>query len=152
MMKNERLRRQLIDRAIEQALAAFFEYVFTGVADRGFAMVFHAEMENGESAVGYQCLHGYHLEVGGFQFQGATTIMARSDGTYQVTITASYTWNDRIDPNFQYVTDSRKNRLGNVITFGVADDYNIHITWGSTTTVTLDSRGNPLSIRGYPAP
>jgi RHS repeat-associated protein len=152
MMRNDRLQVQLMDRAIEQALAAFFEYVISGIADRGFAIIFHAVMENGESVVGYQYLHGTNMDVGGFQFKGATTITVRSNGTYEVTVVGSYTWNDIIDPNPQYSTDVWKSRVAEVATFGRAEAYNIHITWGSKTTVTLDSRGSVLSIRGYPSP
>ena len=51
----------------------------------------------------------------------------------------SYTWNDIIDPNFQYSTDKWKSDFAHKwIPFADPQDYQIHITWNDKTVFYAD--------------
>jgi len=152
MMDNQLLRMQLTGPAQEQAQLALARYLAGDGPNGTFSETFHAEIENGEGIVGYQYLHGTDADAGDFRFSGDTAVSPLPDGTYEVTIAGHYTWNDTIDPNYQYYTDTWKSRLAEIITLGQADPYRIHISWTSDTKIILDHQGNVLSIEGYPAP
>jgi uncharacterized protein YukE len=152
MTSNELLSRQLVGPAQEQAQNALRGYLDGNGPNGSFNERFPAEIQNGEGIVGYEYLHGTNSDAGDFQFGGDTTVRPRSDGTYEVTIDGSYTWNDTIDPNPQYTTDTWKSRLAEIATLGAADPYDIHINWHKETKVILDANGNVQSISGYPAP
>jgi hypothetical protein len=107
-------------------------------------------MENGEAVVGYQYLHGTNKDVGDFNMTGNSTV-TRSGNGYEVRIKSRYTWNDIIDPNFQYSTDRWKDKVAQIISLGHAKPYQIHITWTEETVVKLDKEGNVISMQGYPA-
>ncbi len=83
------------------------------------------EIENGESIIGYQYLHGTNADVGGFQISGT----AKKDEKDNITFDIHIQWNDIIDPNFQYSTDQRKARLAQEISGGKAAPYTIRIGW-----------------------
>jgi uncharacterized protein YukE len=152
MMDNQRLREQLTGPAQDQAQVALHDYLNGRGSTGSFDEQFAAEIENGEGIVGYQYLHGTSEEAGGFEYQGTSAVRPRADGNYEVTLDSGYTWNDTIDPNPQYTTDTWKSRLAEVVTLGQADPYDIHLTWHSETTVVLDQQGNVIEIEGYPAP
>ena len=150
MMANESLRVAMAGRTGTAAQEALIAYLSTGQQQGSFDTSFSQAIENGEGIVGYQYLHGTNADVGGFEHSGSTVVTPLPDGTYQVTIDASYTWNDVIDPNPEYSTDRWKSTLAEVLTLGQADAYDIHITWGGPTTLVLDAAGNVISIDGYP--
>lgn len=106
------------------------------------------EIDNGEGVVGYQYLHGTDGTVGGFQHNGTTSVKPLPDGTYEVTVNSNYQWNDVIDSNYKYETDTWKNKVAEIVTFGMADPYNIHIGWKGSSTVIVDSQGNVVSGSG----
>lgn len=106
------------------------------------------EIDNGEGVVGYQYLHGTDGTVGGFQHNGTTSVKPLPDGTYEVTVNSNYQWNDVIDPNYKYETDTWKNKVAEIVTFGMADPYNIHIGWKGSSAVIVDSQGNVVSGSG----
>ena len=54
-------------------------------------------------------------------------------------------WNDIIDPNYSYESDSKKAKLAKFVSFGYAKDYYICIIWSDTSV--LDSNGK--WIRGW---
>jgi hypothetical protein len=85
------------------------------------------------------------------QYQGTSTVKPLSDGTYEVTLNSGYTWNDIIDPNYEYSTDKKKNGWAEIITLGQADPYDMHITWHAQTKVIVDASGNVVDMKGYPA-
>jgi WXG100 family type VII secretion target len=107
---------------------------------------FHTSLESGEGVVGYQYLDGTNANVGGFERKGVATIAPDGQGGHTVTMNMEYTWNDIIDPNPQYDTDTWKSRFAELITLGRADPYEMHISWDETTVVHLDANGNPVSI------
>lgn len=134
----------------EQAKAAVEQYLQTGQTDGTFNTTSPMEMENGEGIVGHQYLHGTDANAGGFNHNGTTRVRPLEDGTYEVTVASNYRWNDRIDPNPQYGTDRWKSTIAEIITFGRADPYDIHIGWQGETTVIVDAHGNVVSGKGWP--
>jgi hypothetical protein len=148
MKANPELTQQLDQLVQRQALVAFDR---RGIAppDEPFDHTTSMEIQNGEGITGYEYLHGTNGDVGGFRFKGSTQITKVADG-YDVKVPASYTWNDVIDPNPQYGTDTWKSRIAEIVTLGRADPYDIHITWSGDATVHLDKDGNVRSVTGYP--
>ncbi|MFE3545614.1 hypothetical protein ACFXK0_21840 [Nocardia sp. NPDC059177] len=151
MMSNQLLRSQLEEPVTTAAQAALQGYLANGnPSQAGTPQSLHAEIENGEAIIGYQYLHGTDSTVGDFTFLPNSTVKPRGDGTYEVTMHNSYTWNDIIDPNPQYGSDQTKSAIAEAITLGTADPYNIHINWTGSTTLIMDASGNVLSQSGYP--
>lgn len=99
------------------------------------------EIKNGEYIIGYQYLHGTNAKVGGFVIEAFITKNRRG----QTTFCCSYMWNDIIDPNYSYESDSKKAKLAKFVSFGYAKDYYICIIWSDTSV--LDSNGK--WIRGW---
>lgn len=141
--------RELNDNAARQALE---NYLATGATTSSHSETTNAVLDNGEGIVGSQYLHGSNADAGGFQYEATSTVVPNGDGTYTVTLDPTYTFNDRIDPNGQYRTDRVKSTIAEIITFGQADPYDIHISWGDPVTVVVDADGNPVpgSQRGWP--
>ncbi len=142
MQDNPALTGDLRGRAIETAQALYH----SGQTHMNIDETFSMAIENGEGIVGYQYLHGTNANVGGFERDGAATIMPNESGGYLVQMEMTYTWNDVIDPNPIYSTDRWKSTIAEIVTLGQADAYEIHITWSETTFVELDADGNPVSI------
>lgn len=90
------------------------------------------EIENGEQIIGYQYLHGTNADVGGFQIIG--TLTKYSDNSALVECT--YRWNDIIDPNFYYDTDSAKAQFAKSIPFADPTDYVIRISWYDSSVIS----------------
>lgn len=139
--------RQLNDDAVAEAIA---NYESTGQTSMDHSATTNAVLDNGEGIVGSQYLHGSNADAGGFQYDSSTTVTPNGDGTYTVQVTPEYTFNDRIDPNGQYVTDRVKSTFAEIITLGQADPYDIHISWGEPVTMVVDADGNPVSQQGWP--
>lgn len=151
MEANPTLSQQMQDQIAGQAKLALQDSLNGGRESGSFATTASVEIENGESIVGYQYLHGTDANAGGFQHSGTTKVEGPlPDGTYRVTIDSTYQWNDTIDPNPQYSTDTAKNFVAEAITLGRADPYEIHIEWSETTTVVLDENGNLINGEGWP--
>jgi WXG100 family type VII secretion target len=130
-----------------QAVATAQQLMASGAGSMTINETSAMEIENGEGVVGYQYLHGTNANVGGFQRQGTATATPNSAGGYTVEMNMTYTWNDVIDPNPQYNTDTLKSRIAEIATLGRADPYEIHISWDETTVVELDSQGKQISIQ-----
>ncbi|MFC9967614.1 hypothetical protein ACFVH4_25590 [Nocardia ignorata] len=151
MMNNQLLRNQLEEPVTAAATAAVQGYLQNGNASQaGTPQRLQMEIENGEQIIGYQYLHGTNHDVGGFTFVPNSTVRDRGDGTYEVTMFNSYTWNDTIDANKQYESDQDKNRVAEAISLGQADPYDIHINWNANTTLIMDASGRVISQTGYP--
>lgn len=97
---------------------------------------FHAEIENGEDAVGYQYLHGTNGAVGDFQIKGAADVQRRKTST-QVNFDVEFTWHDIIDPNKKYITDRAKDLFARIITLNRVKAYRIHIRWSGQPIVKV---------------
>jgi len=104
---------------------------------------FPTQIENGESIIGYQYLHGTN---GGLGRTGTISIERNPDGTAVVNLDMQYSWNDVIDPNGKYSTDTVKNRIAEAITLGKADPYDMQINWSENTQIVLDKDGNVSKI------
>ncbi len=92
-------------------------------------------IDNGEDAVGYQFLHGTDATVGGFQISGSISKDNKGNTTYDLT----YTWNDIMNPNFNYSTDAEKANAAQSIPGANPTDYNFHLSWHDRTII----RNNP---------
>ncbi|MEU9073609.1 hypothetical protein [Kitasatospora sp. NPDC048538] len=117
----------------------------------GFDRTTDMEIQNGEGIVGYQYLHGTDSTVGGFGIKGDRQVVRLPDGTYEVHVKSSCTWNDIMDPNPKYQTDKDKSNIGDVISLGQAESYRFHLTWPREAVVRLDADGNVLTtVSGQP--
>ncbi len=74
------------------------------------------EIENGEGIQGYHYLHG-----------------TNGDMIFEL----CYKWNDIMDPNFIYSTDSKKAEFAKKIPFANPTDFNMHIIWRNTTVIQV---------------
>ena len=52
-----------------------------------------------------------------------------------ITYNLTYTWNDIIDPNFMYDSDSKKAAFAKKIPFANPTDYTISISWTDKTVI-----------------
>lgn len=150
MMNHNGLAQQLDGRVHAQAQQSLTEYLNGAGPERGYSAQFHAETQNGESITGYQYLNGTNARAGDFRIDGATHVEPLTNGTYKVTVDGGYQWNDIIDPNFQYDTDSYKDKIAQIITLGQAEPYQIHIGWHSQTEFIFDQSGAVVTAKGYP--
>lgn len=132
------------------AKALYDQYLANGTTSAPLDVTFHASIENGEGINGHQYLHGTNNKVGDFHIGGNATITPTADGGYDVTIDGAYAWNDIIDPNDQYATDTAKSRFAEVVTLGQADPYRIQIAWHKQTTVHIDASGQVTGSDGWP--
>lgn len=92
-------------------------------------------IENGESMIGYQYLHGTNSDVGGYHIKGSVSKNKKGDSIYNLT----YTWHDIIDPNLKYSTDREKAQIAEMIPFANPMPYELSITWTDVTVI----RANP---------
>lgn len=83
------------------------------------------EIENGEDIIGYQYLHGTNADVGGFQIKG---VIAKTENGATI-FNMQYTWNDIIDPNPEYASDTKKARIAKLIPYANPKGYVVSITW-----------------------
>jgi RHS repeat-associated protein len=143
MKGNDTLRSDMQANAIDTAQTLQRSNQNNLAIDQSFSQA----IENGESNVGYQYLHGTNANVGDFQIQGSAAINPVNTG-YRVDLDLTYTWNDVIDYNPQYSTDIFKNNIAGIISYGMADPYSIHITWDEKSSVYLDQNGDFDRVEG----
>ena len=89
-------------------------------------------IQNGEDIIGYQYLHGTNEEVGGFHIVGNISKDIYGNITYDLT----YTWNDKIDPDYSYNSDSIKAKVAKLIPFARPTDYVMRITFSDKTVIS----------------
>ena len=109
---------------------------------------FHANIDNGEDMVGYQYLHGSNNEVGDCEVSGSFRVDKIDDKRHFATLKGNVRlrWNDIIDPNPQYKTDSIKSIYAELCTFGVAKPYELHIEWGESHEYFWGFQGSGLIL------
>ena len=90
-------------------------------------------IENGEDIIGYQYLHGTNETVGDFRVIGKIT---KYEFGFQ--INCIYIWNDIIDPNFIYESDSIKAAFAKKIPFANPTDYTIKLIWGDQSFISFN--------------
>jgi hypothetical protein len=124
------------------------------------ARTFHADLENGEGIIGYQYLHGTNATVGDFAITGSAGVehvygqsIPGAEQSIQpgaaVMMHLQFKWNDMIDPNYGYQSDTIKSIFAEVITLGEAESYRLSIGWTEECQVWLPEEGVPVLI-GYP--
>ena len=106
-------------------------------------VVTNAEIENGESIIGYQYLHGTNADVGGFHVIGTIT----KDTSGYVYYDLTCTWNDMIDPNYKYQSDKKKATVAKLIPFANPTDYFISITWNVSGKTSCNYYGGSCGKR-----
>jgi RHS repeat-associated protein len=129
--------------------AAQVDYGKTKAFDITTSMI----IENGEQVIGYQYLHGTDYDAGGFRIKGTIT----KDKYGNATVKFTYQWNDTIDPNFMYKSDSKKAKFAKSIPFAKPTNYKLSISWTDTSVLNNDgifisgwlSKGEP-SIKKNP--
>jgi uncharacterized protein YukE len=145
------MRKMMLPHTEQIAQQALNDYLAGRGSTGHFDQHFHGEIENGEGMVGWQYLHGTDKTVGDFRYTGDTEVRQLPDGTYEVTTKAGYTWNDKIDPNPKYATDTWKSKIADVLTLGQAKPYDLHITWHGENKTVLQKDSTILRGSGFPA-
>ena len=112
------------------AIVSEYETTFTSGTTIGIDVTKKAEIENGESIIGYQYLHGTNADAGGLHVSGNISKNKYNDISY----TLSCTWNDMIDLNYKYTSDRKKVEFAKKIPFANPQDYYISITWSVSGT------------------
>lgn len=79
-----------------------------------------------------------------FQINGTISKNDKGDITYDL----NYTWNDMIDPNFIYDSDSKKAEFAKSIPGANPTDYRIQINWSDKTVIKANPNWFNLS-RGW---
>ncbi|MBR1757709.1 MAG: RHS repeat-associated core domain-containing protein, partial [Lachnospiraceae bacterium] len=97
----------------------------------------NCEIENGESIIGYQYLHGTNADVGGLQITGYIKRHYNDIIEYDLRCT----WNDMIDPNFKYSSDKAKSDFAHSIPFVNPTDYYIAVKWNVNGSYHLGGIG-----------
>ena len=95
-----------------------------------------AEIENGYFT-GYGSLHGANNRVGGFQLSGSHMKTCK-DNVEKHVFDITYTWNDIMDPNWEYLSDLFLADLFS--TFVSPKDYEIKIQWAKITTILISDK------------
>ncbi len=83
-----------------------------------------AAIQNGESIIGRNYLHGTNKKAGGLKLE-VGVILKNNIKYYDVKVT----WNDIIDPNFIYSSDLKKYAIANSLPLINPTSYTICITW-----------------------
>jgi hypothetical protein len=142
MMSNPVLRASLEPVVLHEAQVAVAAHPAGSAAasSHSFSVTTQVTIQNGEGIIGWQYLHGTNRNVGGFQFRGTTNVTPNG-GSFNVTVMARYTWNDRMDPNFTYGTDIIKSSIGRIFRIiGGANDYDFVCSWHVDTVLTIGPR------------
>ncbi|GCD99317.1 WXG100 family type VII secretion target [Embleya hyalina] len=143
------------DETNDTTLPPYFLRIAEGAVDRRstystFDVTGHMAVENGEGFVGYQYLHGTNKNVGDFNARGNAVVSVLPNGDKEVRIQADLTWNDTIDPNKKYESDSWKSKVAEVVTLGRAESYDLHVTWPRDAVVVFPADGSPPVVRSGP--
>jgi len=108
-------------------------------------------MENGEGIIGHQYLHGSNAKVGGYKIQGTatkTTVLRDGQPCCVVSFNVDFEWNDIIDPNPDYDTDTWKAWFADIV-WKDAWKYDIKIRWHSES-VFSNCCGRERNSGGWP--
>ena len=106
---------------------------------RTVELVERVSLENGEGIVGYNYLHGVNMDAGGYVVSATITY---SCGYINSDVTC--TWNDIMDPNYQYESDQLKDEIAHLIPFANPTDYVVSITWNDRFIDYITGTSVPL--------
>lgn len=179
MKANATLRQELRSNVLALALDPEFSALPEGALVPIYKS-FHAVLNNGEGIVGYEFLHGTKATVGDFIMRGVVSAHGewghselRSSelppniqgpeeqiavevppSRYPLTLRFDlwFQWNDIIDANVHYMSDTIKDFLVRYGTQGSVhpNPYRISISWKEASQVTIDSQGTIWPKGGYP--
>ncbi len=114
---------------------------------------FHAEFPQNRGFSGYELLHGSNSKVGDFRMGGVAKVSEAinpKEGDFDIEIELHYQFNDIVDPNHSYVTDTIREKLAKVITLGKAQAYRLQINWHAD--LLIEVRQGRQTWYGYPSP
>lgn len=103
-----------------------------------YKLQFHGEVGSptGGYKTGYEVLHGSHRAVGDFQVSGTISIEQTRPNAPQLTVKYAnniLTFNDRVDPNYQYASDATFEDLARGVKRALGQrppkDYILRIVW-----------------------
>jgi len=141
----------------QQLHAVAFEKIRAGVKDGASGTInlrFHADLENGESITGINYLNGSNSTVGDFTIKGKWQASVNpATSVTNIFFNVEYTWNDIIDPNPQYDTDSMKDIIATGLSIGLKQKYWFSLSWkGMCNFSGKEDLGviNENSAHGYP--
>ena len=120
-------------RGLKEILLQEFNDIEMG-SIKNISITENIAIENGEQIIGHQYLHGTNAKVGGFKITG--TASKESNG--KVIAKMHFEWNDVIDPNFQYDTDSLKVQIAQEIPGSSFQNYIAKIAWDHIVIMNTD--------------
>lgn len=106
------------------------------------------KIENGKQIIGYQYLHGTNDDAGGFKIKGIIT----KDKYGNATIEFTYQWNDIMDPNIKYDSDTKKAKFAKSIPFANPTDFTVRISWSDTSVLSRNGTFTSGWLSGDPPP
>jgi hypothetical protein len=167
MTASDRLRKQN-----EQQVLALAAEILIGkkMGKQNAFKRYHAEVENGEGMIGYQYLHGTNSKVGDFEIFGTATVsnveqpgvdlvpgqnpyapdVLPHEAGQRIDFELTYVWNDIIDPNVSYISDTVKDWFAELISLGDAESYKFSVGWKDTCTVFQAPKQHMQIVGGYP--
>ena len=149
MMEHPSLRLQIMARLIP---------IVRDIADRQqrgrvpIVEQFHVELPENSGLSGYALLHGSNKSVGDFQLLGFAEVgdaINPKEGDWDIELNLRFVFNDIVDPNSNYWTDTVKNALANIVTLGQPESYQLSIHWSSRCLAEV--RGKSVVFYGYPS-
>jgi hypothetical protein len=114
---------------------------------------FHAELPENRGFSGYALLHGTNSTVGDFVLAGWAEVQEAIhpvEGDYDIEMDLRFSWNDIVDPNANYSSDTIKSTIAKIVTFGSPKDYKLSIYWGSSCLAEV-RKDTGIFFSGYPS-
>ena len=152
MMKHPVLAGQIIS-ALRDSVKEIVGRKKLGIAP--ISNTFHAEFPENSGFSGYAQLHGSKSTVGDFRLSGYADVHRAAgfgNDNYDIDLYLRFRFNDIVNPNPKYWTDSVKNFLAQYYTFGRAQSYRLSINWGSTCFAAVRNEWDDIKFFGYPSP
>jgi hypothetical protein len=118
-----------------------------------FSERFHGQFSQNSGMSGYALLHGTNSSVGDFLITGFAEIADAYDpveGDYDIRIDLTSVFNDIVDPNGNYWTDTVRAAVARLVTPNSSGNYRLSIGWTSKCLVEVRN-GTTLNFYGYPS-
>jgi hypothetical protein len=153
MMANEGLRSQIYNRLVV-AVKNLADNLSCRTQRTGrfpISVRFHGECPENSGFSGYALLHGTNSTVGDFLITGwADAGEPDTDGSFILTLTLRFVFNDIVDPNGNYAMDRIRAAVADIFTFGQPKSYRLSISWGASSFAEVGTNGS-IFITGYPS-
>ena len=103
-------------------------------------------------ATGFNFLHGTNSTVGDFQMSGSAVVHLnyQERGEDHIEMDVNYQWNDVMDPNHKYTSDTIKSAYAEMSTLGRATPYKLSIRWRAACRVIVGQSVRRVRVWGYP--